>query len=292
MGIQISPFGNNQFLTPGGQPAAGYQLFVYAGRSTDKVTVYTDKDGLGKHTNPIILDTNGFTPSPIYIDTTKLYKFVLAFGEDLDPPTMPIYPVDQVSVGLETATVSTPEWSTGTEPSYVSANQFSVIGDQTATYHTGRRLKLVTVVGSLYGTCTGSGFSGSVTTVTVQLDTGTLDATLSAVYYSFLSARGSSWPGGYSNGLETVFAGPVTIPLNSAFNLLPVGSVFPCAANGSGSAPPGFLRCTGQAVSRTQYPALFASIGIIFGSGDGSTTFNVPNLPALAVSVGYVIRYA
>jgi microcystin-dependent protein len=52
------------------------------------------------------------------------------------------------------------------------------------------------------------------------------------------------------------------------------------------------LRCTGQAVSRTQYPALFASIGIIFGSGDGSTTFNVPNLPALAVSVGYVIRYA
>lgn len=43
------------------------------------------------------------------------------------------------------------------------------------------------------------------------------------------------------------------------------------------AAPTGFLLCAGQAVSRTTYARLFAVIGIIYGPGDGVTTFNVPN---------------
>lgn len=43
------------------------------------------------------------------------------------------------------------------------------------------------------------------------------------------------------------------------------------------SAPTGFLLCSGAAVSRTIYSALFAVIGTTFGAGDGTTTFNVPN---------------
>ena len=39
----------------------------------------------------------------------------------------------------------------------------------------------------------------------------------------------------------------------------------------------GWLLCNGQAVSRTDYANLFEIIGTIFGSGDGSTTFNIPN---------------
>ena len=44
------------------------------------------------------------------------------------------------------------------------------------------------------------------------------------------------------------------------------------------SAPNGWLICNGQAVSRTTYAALYAVIGTTYGAGDGSTTFNVPNL--------------
>lgn len=44
------------------------------------------------------------------------------------------------------------------------------------------------------------------------------------------------------------------------------------------TAPTGYLLCQGQAVSRTTYSALFAVIGTTYGSGDGSTTFNLPNL--------------
>ena len=44
------------------------------------------------------------------------------------------------------------------------------------------------------------------------------------------------------------------------------------------SAPSGFLECNGQAISRTTYSALFAIVGTTYGSGNGSTTFNVPDL--------------
>lgn len=44
------------------------------------------------------------------------------------------------------------------------------------------------------------------------------------------------------------------------------------------TTPNGWLICNGQAVSRTTYAALYAVIGTTYGAGDGSTTFNVPNL--------------
>lgn len=44
------------------------------------------------------------------------------------------------------------------------------------------------------------------------------------------------------------------------------------------TAPSGFLVCDGSAVSRSTYSALFSAIGTSFGSGDGSSTFNLPNL--------------
>lgn len=44
------------------------------------------------------------------------------------------------------------------------------------------------------------------------------------------------------------------------------------------TAPNGFLKANGAAVSRTAYATLFAAIGTTFGVGDGSTTFNIPDL--------------
>jgi microcystin-dependent protein len=58
------------------------------------------------------------------------------------------------------------------------------------------------------------------------------------------------------------------------------GLVMPAGAMleyGGASAPTGWLLCNGAAVSRTTYAALFAVLGTIYGAGDGSTTFNVPN---------------
>lgn len=56
---------------------------------------------------------------------------------------------------------------------------------------------------------------------------------------------------------------------------LPAGSL---TAYAGSSAPTGWLLCDGAAVSRTTYADLFAAIGTTFGTGDGSTTFNLPDL--------------
>ncbi len=49
-------------------------------------------------------------------------------------------------------------------------------------------------------------------------------------------------------------------------------------ANANAAIPAGWLACGGQAVSRATYSALFLAIGTLYGAGDGSTTFNVPDL--------------
>lgn len=47
----------------------------------------------------------------------------------------------------------------------------------------------------------------------------------------------------------------------------------------AGSTPPaGFLLCDGSSISRTTYSGLFGVIGVSYGKGDGSTTFNIPEL--------------
>lgn len=61
----------------------------------------------------------------------------------------------------------------------------------------------------------------------------------------------------------------------------PVGTIFDFAGS---AAPSGYLLCYGQAVSRTTYKGLFNVIGTTFGTGDGSTTFNLPDLRGRTVS--------
>lgn len=65
--------------------------------------------------------------------------------------------------------------------------------------------------------------------------------------------------------------------------VVPTGAVLPYAAS---SAPTGYLLCNGAAVSRTTYGTLFALISTTYGIGDGTTTFNVPDMRA-NVPAGY-----
>lgn len=62
--------------------------------------------------------------------------------------------------------------------------------------------------------------------------------------------------------------------IEAFINPIPTGAVFPFAGI---TAPEGFLFCDGSAVSRTTYSKLLGVIGETYGSGDGSTTFNLPD---------------
>jgi hypothetical protein len=68
---------------------------------------------------------------------------------------------------------------------------------------------------------------------------------------------------------------------------VPVGSMHIFAGT---TAPTGYLISDGRAVSRSIYASLFTVVGTSFGSGDGSTTFNLPN-PDSNVNLRYIIKF-
>tara|TARA_Y100000361_G_scaffold153769_1_gene176541 strand:- start:26 stop:1150 length:1125 start_codon:yes stop_codon:yes gene_type:complete len=77
-----------------------------------------------------------------------------------------------------------------------------------------------------------------------------------------------------SNGqmLQTNGSGALSF---TTVNGVPSGSVFCLAV---ATVPSGYLECDGQEISRTTFAGLFAIIGITYGAGNGSSTFNVPDL--------------
>jgi len=65
------------------------------------------------------------------------------------------------------------------------------------------------------------------------------------------------------------------LDLTEEWSISPTGSISMFAAT---SSPSGWLICNGTAISRTIYSRLFSVIGTIYGNGNGSTTFNLPNM--------------
>ena len=73
---------------------------------------------------------------------------------------------------------------------------------------------------------------------------------------------------------------------NGVDSVSPVGAIQMYAGT---SAPTGYLFCIGQQVLRSTYASLFAVIGTTYGTGDGSTTFNVPNFQGrVPIGVGAI----
>lgn len=83
---------------------------------------------------------------------------------------------------------------------------------------------------------------------------------------------GDAWLNTTSNAPRYVDATGLAQNLS---NPSPTGSM---VAFGGATAPTGWLLCDGAAISRTTYSALFATLSTNYGVGDGSTTFNIPNL--------------
>ena len=81
-------------------------------------------------------------------------------------------------------------------------------------------------------------------------------------------------PSSITNGgfLQTDGSGNLSFQIVAG---VPSGSVFCMAV---ATVPSGYLECNGNAVSRTTYAALFAIIGTTYGTGNGSSTFNLPDL--------------
>lgn len=190
----LSPIGNGYSFLINGAPANGAKLFIYTAGSTTKATTYSDSAGTVPNTNPIVLNARGESANAIWINAGT-YKFVLAPSTDSDPPVSPVWTIDNV-VGINDTSTAVTEWVAGPTPTYVSATQFTLVGDQTVLFHVNRRMKLTVGAGTVYEKITAVAYT---TLTTVTLNSGVLDSGLSAVEYSRLSATNPSVPGNYVN---------------------------------------------------------------------------------------------
>lgn len=101
--MNLLPLPIQKFFGNDGKPLNGGKLFTYVPGTTTKLATYTDSTGGTPNANPVILDYRG--EANVWGDPTLTYKFVLAPSTDTDPPTAPIWSVDNINVPLSIATL-------------------------------------------------------------------------------------------------------------------------------------------------------------------------------------------
>lgn len=226
--VNPSAFGPKPaFFDASGNPDLSYKLFAYvAGSTSTKQNTYTDSTGNVANPNPIILNALGQTPNGFWWTSGQIYKIVLAPATDTDPPTNPIWTVDNLQgMNDADAAAAADEWQLfSSAPTFVNATSFTLKGNQTDVFQVGRRIKTMNTAGLAYSTITGSVFTSS-TTVTVTNTFGVLDAGLSAVYYGILSVLNPSYPGIFTQpitmqGASIIFAKGADIPSAATVNLV------------------------------------------------------------------------
>jgi hypothetical protein len=92
--VTLSPVFKQKFFDNSGIPLNGGKLFSYLATTTTKTATYSDAAGSSLNSNPIILNFRG--EADVFIEPNKGYKFVLAPSTDTDPPTNPIWSIDNV----------------------------------------------------------------------------------------------------------------------------------------------------------------------------------------------------
>ena len=159
-----------------------------------------------------------------------------------------------------------PEWLNYVDTiTFISGTQFSVPGNLTARYSVGRRIRASVTAGTVYGVITASAYT-SVTTVTVAIDSGSLDSGLSEVDVGILNPAYSSIPSGAT--ITDCGSGSATFVLNGAGNASYGASI---RLIGQGSNPSKTLFANGGNLSVAN-DARSANIFVLDNSGNLTLT--------------------
>jgi hypothetical protein len=248
MTVSLSPIGQDaQFFDNLGNPLSGGKIFTYQASSfTTLQATYSDPEGTVPNANPIVLDSSGRLTVNIFLDMALSYNIVLTKA---DGSTV-LRSWNNTQGGINAAFLTT---------------QLANLADDFLLLSGG------TVTGSLV-------VQGTTTTQVLNTSSisssGTITAT-GSITGQGLNASGQKVTNVLTPTASTDAATKGYVDGSSgSLSLTPIGSIIMWAAS---SPPANWLVCDGSAISRTTYASLFAVLSTLYGAGDGTTTFNLPD---------------
>ena len=290
----LTPAAKMQFFAASGIPLAGGLLYTYAAGTTTPSATYTDSSGGTANSNPIVLDARG--EANVWLGAAT-YKFKLCDStnteiwtvDNISAPTSALSPVlsGNVTVSSNSSGAAFKVTQTGTGAIFVAQNS----ADPNLIPFIVNASNNVGIQTSAPGAALDVANNGAIWLSNSGVARSIISADGSNSYYSaegarsiVLKANGTTlFTINTTNATATI---PIVLPADPTTALqastkqyvdtvMPSGMIMPFAGT---SAPTSWLACNGAAISRSTYATLYNAIGTTWGTGDGSTTFNVPDL--------------
>ena len=290
----LTPAAKMQFFAASGIPLAGGLLYTYAAGTTTPSATYTDSSGGTANSNPIVLDARG--EANVWLGAAT-YKFKLCDStnteiwtvDNISAPTSALSPVlsGNVTVSSNSSGTALKVTQTGTGAIFVAQNS----ADPNLIPFIVNASNNVGIQTSAPGAALDVANNGAIWLSNSGVARSIISADGSNSYYSaegarsiILKANGTTlFTINTTNATATI---PIVLPADPTTALqastkqyvdtvMPSGMIMPFAGT---SAPTSWLACNGAAISRSTYATLYNAIGTTWGVGDGSTTFNVPDL--------------
>lgn len=296
----LTPAPKMQFFDINGEPLVGGKVYTYEAGTTTPLDTYADNTGASVNPNPVVLNARG--EASIWLGG-GIYKFRLTDANEVE-----VWTVDYVSAPISAVS---PALSGNIVIDSNSSNPALKI-TQTG-FGLALRVQDSADPDATPFAIDSNGYVGLGTAAPAEAldiaNSGKIRFSLAGAARATVSVDASDFLVDVNDDRNVVFKTngvtvltindnlatstvPIALPGNPTSALqaapkqyvdqaAPAGAVMAFAMN---AAPTGWLAANGDAVSRTTYAALFAAIGTTFGAGDGSTTFNVPDLR------GYFVR--
>lgn len=290
----VTPTAKAQFIDAAGIPLAGGFLYTYAAGTTTPQATYTDSTAATANSNPIVLDSRG--EANIWLSSAD-YKFVLCDSsnteiwtvDNIAAPSTALSPVFSSNVTISANTAGPALLVTQTGAGAAIRVQDSADPDATPfVVDTTGQVGIGTAAPANALDVAGGSIQISASTGTARtvISADSSDSIFSVNDDRNFTVKTNATTRLTVNSSSATTTVPVVLPANPTSSLQaatkgyvdlgsPAGIIAPFAGT---SAPSGWLSCNGAAVSRVDYATLFAAISTTWGSGDGSTTFNVPDL--------------
>lgn len=258
----------DQFLDNAGVMLAGGRLYFHEAGTSNLQTTFANAAGTIPNTNPLVLDGYGRLQEAVYLgdtDSFANYKETLTTSSTaiIAPWPMDNIPAAEPVVAVQSFAALQLPWSQKTSAQSPILLTVADLGKAFECDTTTGNIEFDLPAASL---CTNKGFWFDKTAAAnaIILDPNASE-TIDDDAASLIILEKNVLVGIFSNGAEWY----------STRRGEPVGSIMMWA---TATAPNGWLECAGQAISRTTYAALFAVLSATYGPGDGTTTFNLPDM--------------